>query len=280
MGSHMVQGIRYARRTAGGLVKTGCMAEVFDNWKGAAERWLFLAPHDDDIVAGAGLTFLAAVAEGVQTHAVITTDGRMGYCRETQRKTIAQIRRAEAQRSFQVLGLPLERLTFLGFPDGDLYPYRGRHFTANGDPTEIEGATGLQNAYSYMLRKIRPNRLFLPTITDLHPDHRIVNEEMLISLFHAQGAIWPELGPPLASIPEVYEYATYCDFPETPQLCIGGTASMLETKLEAVRAYASQEQIDLVIDVQRTIGPIEFIREVHFRFYSPKQYLRLFELEG
>ena len=89
---------------------------------------------------------------------------------------------------------------------------------AIGDPTEVEGASGLQNAYPHVLRQVRPTRVFLPTITDLHPDHRIVNEEMLISLFHAQGSIWPELGPPVAVVPAVYEYATYCDFPEAPQL--------------------------------------------------------------
>ncbi len=273
----MTERIRYARRTAGRLVKTEQIALVFDDWKGPAECWMFLSAHDDDIVTGAGLTFQAAVVEGIRVHAVVSTDGRMGYCRQPQKQSIAGIRRAEAERSFQILGLSPERLHFLPFPDANLNPYCGRRFTAAGDPTAIEGASGLQNAYPYLLRKIRPTRVFLPTITDLHPDHRIVNEEMMISLFHAQGSIWPELGPPIEKVPAVYEYATYCDFPEPPQLCIRALPSMLETKLAAIRAYASQEQIDLLVDVQRNAGPTEFLREVAFHFYSPKQYLELFE---
>jgi LmbE family N-acetylglucosaminyl deacetylase len=272
----MANGITYYRRTEGGTQVTQDIAQLLPGWQGASERWMFVAPHDDDIVTGAGLTFQAGIAEGAEVHAVVTTDGRMGYCKFTQRRLISDIRQAEAERSFQILGLPLERLHFLHFPDCNLNPYRGRHFATIGDPTEVEGASGLQNAYPHILRQVRPTRVFLPTINDLHPDHRIVHEEMLISLFHAQGNIWPELGPTIETIPAVYEYATYCDFPGPPQLRIVTPPALLDTKLEAIKAYASQEQIDVLIDVQRQAGPQEYIRELKFNFYSPKQYESLF----
>jgi LmbE family N-acetylglucosaminyl deacetylase len=273
----MTQGISYVRRTAGKLVASDAPADVFDAWQAGRERWLFLSAHDDDIVTGGGLTFLAGMAEGAEVHAVVTTDGRMGYCRLPQRRTISQIRRREAEESFRLLGVPAERLHFLGFPDCNLNPYRGRHFATIGDPTEVEGASGLQNAFPHILRVIRPTRVFLPTSTDLHPDHQIVNTEMLISLFHAQGKIWPELGEPIETVPQVYEYATYCDFPEAPQLQIRVPEDMLERKLRGISAYASQEQIDLLIDVQREAGPVEYIREVRFNFYSPQKYAPLFQ---
>lgn len=276
----MAHGITYTRRLDGRTISSPQIGEIFTNWQADQERWLFLSAHDDDIVVGAGLMFQAAIAEGVETHAVITTDGRMGYCRLSQRHSISEVRRQEAEASFQLLQLPPERLHFLGFPDCNLNPYRGRRLTTEGDPTEIQGASGLQNAFPYMLRKIRPTRVFVPTITDLHPDHRIVNQEMLISLFHAQGKIWPELGEPIETVPAVYDYATYCDFPEPPQIRIDTPPAMLERKLEAIRSYASQEQIDLVVDVQREVGPVEYIREIAFNFYSPKQYHRLFGRES
>ncbi len=272
----MAEGITYYRRTPGGLVVTPRIHEICDRWQGDAECWMFVSAHDDDVVIGAGLAFQAALAEGITAHAVVTTDGRMGYCRFPQRRTIAQIRQAEARKAYESLGLAPERLHFLGFPDCNLNPYRGRHFATIGDPTEVEGASGLQNAFPHILRQIRPTRVFLPTISDLHPDHRIVNEEMLISLFHAQGSIWPELGEPVPSVPLVYEYATYCDFPEPPQLRIAGPAAMLERKLDAIRAFASQEQIDLLVAEQRRAGPSEYLREVHFKFYAPKEYESLF----
>jgi len=272
----MAEGITYYRRTSGRPMATAQIAQFLPNWQGDRECWMFVSAHDDDIVTGAGITFQVALAEGIRVHAVITTDGRMGYCRLPQRRTIASIRRSEAERSFQTLGLPLERLHFLRFPDCNLNPYRGRHFATIGDPTEVEGASGLQNAFPHILRQIRPTRVFLPTISDLHPDHRIVNEEMLISLFHAQGNIWPELGPPIEAVPAVYEYATYCDFPEPPQLRIVAPQAMLDAKLAAIQAYASQEQIDVLVEVQRQAGPQEYVREVKFNFYSPKQYESIF----
>lgn len=273
----MAANITYRRRLPDGKVlRTTKAAELFSDWRGADECWMFVSPHDDDIVIGAGLTFQAGIAEGAKVHAVIVTDGRMGYCRFEQRRNIVKIRRAEAEKSFQALGLPLDHLRFIECPDCNLNAYRGRHFTTIGAPTEIEGAGGMQNAITYALRQVRPNRVFLPTHTDLHPDHQIVHEETLISLFHAQGGIWPELGTPIAEVPKVYEFACYCDFPQPPQIQIEVPGKMLEAKLDGIRAYASQEQIEQVVSIQREVGPLEYIREMEFHFYSPKQYAPLF----
>jgi len=95
-------------------------------------------------------------------------------------------------------------------------------------------------------------------------------------LFHAQGNIWPELGTPIAEVPKVYEFACYCDFPEPPQIRINATPMMLEAKLDGIRAFASQEQIESVVSIQRNVGPIEYLRELAFHFYNPEQYHPLF----
>jgi LmbE family N-acetylglucosaminyl deacetylase len=271
--------ITYMRRTAEGLVTTTNIAELLPDWRGADECWLFVSAHDDDIVIGAGLTFQVGIARQARVHAAITTDGRMGYCRPEQRATIAEFRRREAEKSFAILRLPPGNLRFLGYPDGGLSAVRGRYFSTVGSATEIAGADGLANAFSYVLRQVRPNRLFLATSTDLHPDHRIVHEELLISLFHARGAIWPELGEPLSELPKIYEFACYCDFAEPPQIRIETPPAMLDTKFAAIAAYASQEQIDMAVDVQRNIGPIEYLHELEFPVYSPERYDTLFRKE-
>lgn len=272
----MAHGITYQRRLDGRTVSSENVGDAFDAWNPTRECWMFFAAHDDDVIVGGGLTFMAGLAEGAEVHAVIATDGRMGYCRPEQRLSISKVRAEEAQRSFGILGLRAERLHFLHFPDCNLNPFRGRHLTHEADRAAIAGASGLQNSFPWVLRQVRPTRVFIPTIADLHPDHRIVNEELLISLFHAQGNIWPELGPPIDVIPLVYEYATYCDFPAPPQIRVQATAEMLQRKLDGIRAYASQEQIDVVVDVQRKIGPVEYIRQIEFRFYQPQQYDKLF----
>jgi LmbE family N-acetylglucosaminyl deacetylase len=269
--------ITYLRRTGNGLVKTSNIAEMFSNWKGADECWMFVSPHDDDVAIGAGLTFQAGLVEGVAVHAVVVTDGRMGYCDFQQRRDIIKVRRAEAEKSYGILGLAAERLRFIECPDCNLSAFRGRHFTVIGAPTEIEGAGGMQNAFTHALRTIRPTRVFLPTSADLHPDHQIVHEEVLISLFHAQGNIWPELGKPIAEVPTVYEFACYCDFPKPPQIRVEATPKMLEKKLNAISAYESQDQVELVVAIQRNVGPIEYLHELEFHFYRPEQYHALFE---
>jgi len=273
----MQSGMTYMRRVGDQVIRSQDIASVFEQWEGDQERWMFVSPHDDDAVIGAGLTIQVGILAGAEVYVVVTTDGRMGYCRIPQRRTITRIRADEAREAYRVLGLSLERFRSLGFPDCNLNAYRGRHFTTIGDPTEIEGASGLQNAFPYVLRQVKPTRVFLPTPTDLHPDHRIVYEEMLISLFHAQGSIWPELGPPIQKVPIVYEYATYCDFPESPQIRIVTPPELLDRKLEAIRCFASQEQIEVLVDVQRRVGPVEYLRQVAFNFYNPERYSKLFE---
>ena len=51
---------------------------------------------------------------------------------------------------------------------------------------------------------------------------------------------------------------------------------MLEAKLNAISAYASQDQIELVVAIQRNVGPIEYLHELGFHFYRPEQYHVLF----
>ncbi len=271
----MCSTIQYARRTAGGLLTTSRIAELMDDWRAAEEIWLFVSPHDDDIVLGGGLVFQAGIAEGAQVHAAVVTDGRMGYCRLEQRDSITTIRTEEATQSFAVLGLAPERLYFLGYPDNHLSTCTGA-FIANGESGHAEETEGMQIAFTRLLRRVRPTRVFVPTSSDLHPDHRIVHEQLMISLFHAQGAIWPQLGEPIAAVPRVYEMAIYCDFPDPPQIRVETPPEMLETKIRAIMAYASQEQIGALVEIQRATGPVEYLRELQFRFYSPKQYSGLF----
>ena len=85
----------------------------------------------------------------------------------------------------------------IDYPDGGSVCLPGASGRASpGDP-QVCGYVGLQNVMCYHLRKVRPTRVIVPTPTDLHPDHQITYNELMISLFHASGPIWPELGKPL-----------------------------------------------------------------------------------
>lgn len=265
---------RFTRLEHGFNRRTHNFAEVIEGAEPGA-TWLFVSPHDDDLCIGAGLTIQAARRAGVDVQALIVTDGCLGYCRAEQRESIVEIRRAETYESFEVLGVDREHVTYINYPDGGLTPFIGRRPARNLEPA-IEGYVGLQNAFTFYLRELRPTCVFVPTPTDLHPDHQIANNELLISLFHASGDIWPELGAPLA-VPQLFELAIYCDFAEAPNLEIRGNDEVFQHKLRSIEAYRSQLQIAALVESIRRDGPYEYLRDVHFRLYSSRKYRSLFE---
>lgn len=264
------------RMDDGTILSSNKPEEIWSDWL-PNERWLFVAPHDDDIVCGCGITFLAARACGIETFAGIVTNGRMGYCRTEHRISIACIRKQECIDSFGQMGLPQSNIYFLNFDDGSLYQNAGRRFAADIPGPTIGGASGLQNSFTWLLRQVRPTRLFVPSITDIHSDHQLTNSEMMISVFHAQGNIWPELGEPMEMIPHLYEYATYSNFRTPPTIRVRVSDDLFEKKINALLAYRSQEQIGMMIDLQRKVGPKEFIREVRFDIFQPEECEKLFQ---
>jgi len=250
---------------------------VSRHWMTGKEKFLFISPHDDDVVLGAGLFIQLVQKEKVPVYILIVTDGSMGYCSSEQKDRISEIRQKEAYECYKMLGVPEENIIWLKFPDCQINSYRGRRLAENNDSAAIEGYTGLQNAFTNWIRKISPTQCFLPTSTDLHPDHRIVHEEFLISLFHSAGDIWPELGKQIERVPYVHELGVYCDFPKPPRLRIRTTNACLEKKLNAISAFKSQKQIGSLIDIVRKSGPYEYLRELEFKLYQPAAYYEMFE---
>ena len=253
------------------------LQSVSRHWQSGKECFLFISPHDDDAVLGGGLFMQLAQLEKTPVHILIVTDGAMGYCSKEEKSIISDIRRKETFACYQSLGIPKENITWLGFPDCQLNSYTGRRPAEANDKTQIEGFTGLQNAFTHHLRRIRPSQCFLPTSGDLHPDHVIVHSELLISLFHATGSIWPELGTPLEKPPYVHEFGVYCDFPEPPSFRIRTPQEYLDKKLNAITAFKSQRQISSLIDIVRRSGSEEYLRELHFKLYQPTAYRDRFE---
>lgn len=272
--SPVTSAFQFTRLVDGRPTRQASMPDALGRDDLTGDVWMFVSPHDDDLCIGAGLLMQAAVQAGVDVQCVIVTDGCLGYCQQDQADDIVETRRRETLRSFEVLGIASSQVTFLGFPDGGLTRFIGRRPAQDGEP-DAGGYTGLQNAFTRSLRELRPNRVFVPTKTDLHPDHQITHNELMISLFHASGQIWPELGDPLA-VPAVHELAVYCDFPTDPSLEVIGNDDAFDRKLRSILAYESQLQIAELVEQIKTDGPYEYIRDVEFRLYSPRRYRSLF----
>ena len=130
------------------------------------ERWLFVSAHDDDIIIGSGLLIQKAVQEGVDVAVLISSDGSMGYCDIESRDSIAATRAKETISSFLVIGV--DNVSWLDYQDGNLSFYRGKRKAEKDCRGEIAGHTGLQNSYTFHLRKYRPTRVFVPSGNDIH----------------------------------------------------------------------------------------------------------------
>jgi LmbE family N-acetylglucosaminyl deacetylase len=252
------------------------LASVSRHWKQQEQRFLFLSPHDDDVIIGGGLMLLSALAEKVPVHVAVVTDGAMGYCSRQQKDSISEIRRKETIASFQSLGVERQNIHWLGFPDCQLVLYQGRRPAGPGEPADGNGFTGLQGAFTKLLRHVKPTQVFLPTNADLHPDHRIVHSELLISVFHASVDIWPELGEP-HPVPYLHELAVYCNFPTPPKLRIHAPAGAMKKKLQAIAEFKSQKQIKAVLNNIRLAGPWEYLRPLEFALYNPLIYRDRFD---
>jgi len=266
---------RFTRLVGRRKKRTSDLGEVMQADDLSSQTWLMVNPHDDDLPVGAGLWIQAAVRAGVRVEALVVTDGRMGYCTAKQRKNITAIRREETYRAYEILGVPRKRVTYIGYPDGNLSQFEGRRKAKRGEDA-IAGYIGLQNAFTYYLRALRPARVFVPSPADLHPDHQVTHNELMISIFHACGAIWPELGKPLAAAPTVCEVAVYCDYNEPPNLEVIADDQVFGTKLRAIEAFQSQTQIEHMVEGLRLAGPYEYLHEVTFRLYTPEPYKKMF----
>ena len=269
--------IEFIRLVGSERRKGDTLASVSKHWQGDKEKFLFISPHDDDVVLGAGLFIQLAQRENVPVYILIVTDGSMGYCNKEQRNNISEIRQKETYECYKSLGVPEENIIWLAFPDCRLNYYRGRRLSDSNDMTKIEGFIGMQNSFTHWLRKIAPTQCFLPTSNDLHPDHKFVHEEFLISLFHAAGSIWPELGEAIEKVPYVHEMGVYCDFPSPPKVRMKTPQTYLEKKLNAIAAFKSQTQIASLIDIVSKSGPFEYLRELNFKLYQPTAYYDMFE---
>lgn len=265
--------IFFDRRLGQEKITSANPTDVWSDWQENNETWLFISPHDDDVVIGAGLTFLAGIHLGVNVHAAVMSNGHMGYCVPEQHDTVKQIRKEETRESFRMLGMPDSNLYQFDYDDADLIQQSGRRFTTDSsDSRAIAGAVGLQNTMTWLLRKVRPTRVFIPNHLDLHPDHRVVNEEFVISIFHAQGQIWPELGTPIPVIPKLYEYPTYSDFVSPPTMRVRVSNDLVEKRLAGIALFKSQLQISMIVEELRKAGGNEYLLEMAFEIFSPKKY--------
>lgn len=181
---------------------------------------LVIAPHPDDEVLGVGGTMCRLVAEGHQVTAAVMTRGWEPLFPESQ---VEQVR-AEARAANRRLGV--QSVEFVDLPVTRLHAMPEHELNA---------------ALDALVAAERPEWVFLPHPGDRHEDHRQLFDAALVALRPVGGRdhvrrIWcyetvSETHWAAAQLEPNFEPHTWVDI-----------SAQLETKLEAMKLYASQVQ--------------------------------------
>jgi LmbE family N-acetylglucosaminyl deacetylase len=184
-------------------------------------RVLVLSPHMDDETFGCGGTLALAVEAGCEVSVVFLTDGARGYDPrlvagwpradiERHEARLVGVRQAEARAAGAVLGLG--EPVFLGLPDGRAAEAR-------------DAGARLAD----VIRRLIPDIVFLPFLSDPHPDHAATNRIFVEAC--ARGAL-----PRGATC---WGYEVWSPLVANTLVDIGAA---MARKREAMQAYRSQSR--------------------------------------
>lgn len=184
----------------------------------ARRSCLVLAPHPDDETLGCGVSIMRRIDAGVAV-AVVVASGGGNWPPARPKEENIRVRREEAARATEVLGLPRERLTLLGLPDGELSLH-----------TEE-----MADAISHSLRAAEFQDVLCTSPADPHPDHAALGRAAIAAVSGTEARLlfypiwqWERPRPWLRSSLGLGR----------PELM--STLGYLERKRAALACYASQ----------------------------------------
>ncbi len=172
---------------------------------------LAFGAHPDDVELGCGGTLAKLVKQGYTVAIIDLTEGEMA-----SRGTVAE-RYQESEKARQILGAQFR--TNLQIPDAG-----------------IANIPEYRERIIQIIRKHRPQLVFLPYFNDRHPDHKHASELITEACFYSGlGKILPDVSPHrpnrLVYYPMTYEF--------TPSFVVD-ISEEFPLKLKALQAYQSQ----------------------------------------
>lgn len=125
------------------------------------ERWLVVAPHQDDETLGCGGLIHARRQAALPVHVLFLTDGSASHPGHPRVPpvAIADLRRAESTKALHLLGVQADALHFINAADGTLAQLRP------------EAANRLVGEIAMTLTSIAPTVVFLPCGDDGSSEH-------------------------------------------------------------------------------------------------------------
>jgi len=178
---------------------------------------LVIAPHPDDEVLGCGGTIARHVAQGDTVSVLVVTRGVSDLFPHAQ----VQTTRTELRTAHNLLGIIATHFLDFPAPELDTVPIRK-----------------IAEQIGSIIRQFRPLTIYLPYVSDLHVDHRIVYDATLVAARPIHGSTVQRLlcYETLSETEWASPYGNRSFFP-TVFVNIG---EFLGKKLEAMACYQSQ----------------------------------------
>ncbi|MBF2064060.1 MAG: PIG-L family deacetylase [Calothrix sp. C42_A2020_038] len=215
---------------------------------------LVVAPHGDDEVLGVGGTIARYASEGAEIYVVIVAQGFPPDYQDEERIQDQK----EALAAHKILGV--KETIFLSFPAArlDTIPHRN-----------------VNKQIFDVIKKFQPDILFVPFVGDIHIDHQRVFLSSLVAA-RPNSPFTPKTIYAYETLSETNWNAPYLAPNFVPNTFIDISA-YLETKLEAMQAYASQikrfpdERSEETIRALATVRGSTVNRYAAEAFYSIRQ---------
>ncbi|MFT8719938.1 PIG-L deacetylase family protein [Acetobacter sp.] len=207
---------------------------------------LILSPHPDDESLGCGGFIATAVRDGCPPIVLIVSDGSASHPRSATwpPEALARLRQKESRDAAAILGLPSERLLFMGLQDGAV-------------PTEGEN---FDTAIHYLVKIIRRHdcrTVLVPWRHDPHCDHEAVwsmGQTLKSLLPWLRVLAYPVWGLTLPPEMEIQETA-----PTGWRLNV---QPFLDRKRKAVQAHRSQRGLIVKDDPDGFVLPVHLLEKM------------------
>ena len=175
---------------------------------------LIVSPHPDDAEIAMGGTIAALVASGVRVIVADLTDG------EPTPHGTPEIRAQESAEASRILGISDRRLLTL----------KNR---------EVFDTVENRKIVASLIREVRPNILFGPYWEDVHPDHVQACALVEAARFYSKFVKSDLPYEPWYPRKQLHYFSTHIKVRFSPSF-VFDISGRLESKIDAIRAYASQ----------------------------------------
>lgn len=203
---------------------------------------LAIAAHRDDVELTCGGVLVKHAWKGQRTGIIDLTQGEMGT------RGSADLRAAEAAKAADVLGVA----------------YRGNLQLPDAG---ITNTPDTRRALAIMIRTLRPKVVIAPAPRGRHPDHRVAAQLIRDACFLAGLTKLDPATPPHRPL-KVLHAISYREDHVKPTF-VADISAEFETKLEAIRCYASQfEGATWAGEVYPNGEPLEDIIRHHAAHYG------------